>query len=116
MGNTCNAGTSNGACGEDGAVCIACPTGTRCHAGSCICDPVSCPNGCCDYMNNICYTSNDQHCGTGGVACVSCPGGTTCCGDVCKGVNGATCIAGAQCCSGSCCFGVFGGTGVCCEP
>jgi hypothetical protein len=48
-----------------------CAAGQRCKDGSCVCDPASCPNGCCH--NNACVVPAYPTCGpTGGLACEVC--------------------------------------------
>ena len=113
----------NGVCcaaGQDcvgGVCCPACADGQRCVGGQCVCDPTSCPNGCCD-GGGACAESGGT-CGTGGVACATTDGAACgagggddfCCEDgVCPAPSG--CLpGGAPCppnttiheCAGLCC-------------
>ncbi|MDP3503382.1 MAG: hypothetical protein Q8S33_23810 [Myxococcales bacterium] len=53
-----------------------CGSGQRCEAGTCVCDPTSCP-GCCN--GNTCSAGTSrQQCGVDGGVCVFCPGGQQC--------------------------------------
>lgn len=69
-----------------------CGSGLECRNGQCVCDPASCPSGCCcspGSMNGCisgvpvpsCVAPSmqtDTHCGTGGIVCQVCLGGTHC--------------------------------------
>jgi len=98
--------------GNTGGPCIACPTGTRCVAGSCVCDATTCQNGCCTTADPVtgrqqCIQNGSGQavqtafpgipagsfvCGTGGGICNVCStGGQTFSG--CCTAQGA-CIAG----------------------
>lgn len=67
-------------------------SGLRCSNGQCVCDPTSCPSGCCCVPNSSngclpgtpvpsCLAPNmqtDTDCGTGGIVCQVCVGGSHC--------------------------------------
>lgn len=80
---TDSGGTPRDAAPNDAAHegCAACPSGTHCVGGSCVCDPTSC-TGCC--ASGYCLAGNDSAaCGNGGKACSSC-NGLACLGGVCN--------------------------------
>ncbi|MBZ5637609.1 MAG: hypothetical protein LAO51_02510 [Acidobacteriia bacterium] len=100
------------ACGADADSCVdgacqcgsapACGAGQRCSNGTCVCDSVSCPNGCCS--GSVCTTPSVSACGTGGGACVTCDAITanSCVNGVCQCGSGPACSAGQQCVNGAC--------------
>lgn len=47
-----------------------CANGERCVSGSCDCDDVSCPIGCCD--DGTCMAPSPESCGVEGASCVAC--------------------------------------------
>jgi hypothetical protein len=64
--------SSNSTCGVSGGECVACEAKQRCNAqGECVCDSVSCPNGCCDDQKK-CQTPSATACEAGGAACRAC--------------------------------------------
>jgi len=80
-----------------------CSVGQRCAQGACVCDALSCAQGCCDGL--ICRPSSLLSCGTEGQSCVACDplradaclaNGTCACG------SGPQCSAGQQCIKGLC--------------
>ena len=80
-----------------------CSVGQRCAQGACVCDALSCAQGCCDGL--ICRPSSLLSCGTEGQSCVACDplradaclaNGTCACGP------GPQCSAGQQCIKGLC--------------
>ncbi len=81
-GNTCLAGTDDGACGTGGFICQNCATFKQtCTMGSCgvPCSPSTCP-GCC--YGAICAQGDQaQYCGSGGATCSDCA------------MNGKSCVA-----------------------
>ena len=75
-----------GACGQ------ACGLGLHCSAGQCVCDPVSCANGCC--QDNVCETYGSQTvsmCGGYGYGCQNCIDAASCSDD---GGHGGFCDCG----------------------
>src|SRR5690349_21333154 len=57
-----------------------CAAGQRCDNGFCLCDAISCGDGCC--LNNDCVLPADQSanaCGKGGIECPQCQGLTPTC-------------------------------------
>ncbi len=111
-GSTCIL-PSPGACGSGGEACLACGaeadncspfgacqcgigpvcgSGQRCVSGACVCDPTSCPSGCC--AGNTCRRGDVMEaCGRGGRACADCTVlGSDNCGPVgCRCGNGPAC-------------------------
>ena len=115
---SCGADADGGvACGASagcGGICQGasntCPEGQRCvNGGICICDPTSCPQGCCAGSKCV-VNGGDPQCGTGGAACVDCDGGgcnVTCQGSPCGGADqdccaGSGCIEPLTCNAGKC--------------
>lgn len=63
--------------------CTACREGQRCAESlECVCDGVSCPEGCCD-ETGFCRASSDDTCGVGGGRCRRCPETTACSAGAC---------------------------------
>ncbi|MBN8613960.1 MAG: hypothetical protein J0L92_25410, partial [Deltaproteobacteria bacterium] len=115
---------SRATCGAAGASCVACdPTlaetctadgacacgsgpscrpGQRCASGRCVCDPRSCPEGCC--AGDLCEPIAATSCGRGGGSCTSCDPTVAdgCSGGRCSCGGGAACAAGQRCEWGSC--------------
>jgi len=105
QGGSCVPGTDPTACGAGGNTCEDCTAfnGT-CGGGQCIgppppvCDPSTCPTGCCDGTN--CLPGNlDTFCGTGGVACVDCETSKKTCS------TGQTCAGAPPTCDATNCQG-----------
>ncbi|HOX46198.1 MAG TPA: hypothetical protein PK668_21520 [Myxococcota bacterium] len=73
-------------CGDDGCggSCGACQGGQYCQAGVCawVCDPSTCPAGCCDGTSCLPGDTRDA-CGRGGGACLECLGQQTCVDGAC---------------------------------
>src|SRR5207245_2628228 len=105
-------------CGMAGAACVACNpavadacvtgscrcgagpscvAGQRCNGGRCICDGMSCPNGCCAGVT--CATPSFGSCGGNGNACASCNGtlADSCTNGVCTCSGNPACVAGQRC-------------------
>jgi hypothetical protein len=82
----------------------ACHEGQHCLQGQCVCDPFSCPGGCCD--GGECKLLSLTSCGVAGALCIVCDVtladhceghlGCTC------GVLGVACVAGSMCVNGGC--------------
>ena len=82
-----------------------CPSGQRCSAngdqGQCICDGLSCPDGCCSGgpgSPGRCLPSTSSQCGALGAMCVDCPTSTSC------NAQGH-CVCTPQSCPTGCCDG-----------
>lgn len=105
-------------CSNNGGA--ACGPGRHCTGSGCVCDAVSCPNGCCD-ANGVCQPgTSTMACGSGGEACVPC---ANCSNGTCPAnCNPTTCSNG--CCAGSNCrapgtvtaCGTAGSACVACNP
>ncbi len=108
----CRRGMSDNACGGGGGQCQDCTqSGATCNAQQCVappptpvCDPQSCPSGCCDRNGNCQPGTSDRRCGSGGASCTSCArSGGTCNNQQCTPMTAcaATC---ATCCdaAGNC--------------
>lgn len=83
---------SNFACGIKGSMCVGCPMGSDCKAGSCVaqvCTPANCPTGCCNAGRCEAGTS-PANCGNKGMTCQNCGVGNLCI----PGINGNTCGGG----------------------
>lgn len=133
------------ACGSQGSACVVCsedradycgPTGQcqcgsdapckpgqRCEDGACLCDALSCPNGCC--LGDTCLALGMDSCGVPGGLCVrcnpttsnACRGDGTCgCGDGPACVRGQTCQDGACACNQQNCPHGCCANNVCVEP
>jgi hypothetical protein len=90
--------------GCNGGICACgnspqCPDGTRCLNNACVCDNVSCPNGCCG--ESLCQKPSLTMCGIGGHACAPC---STELADGCT-QGKCTCGGGSPCSSGQHCVG-----------
>jgi hypothetical protein len=95
-GDSCVSPPTTASCGRTGVTCVACdpatadtcsPSGTcqcgsgppcgsglRCASGTCVCDPISCPAGCCG-VDGVCQPGTSAaSCGTAGTACQQCQG------------------------------------------
>jgi hypothetical protein len=94
-----------GTCGPD------CPVtgGQRCNAaGQCVCDEVSCPDGCCESVPSLgplCWPGDRvQRCGKDGAPCQTCGAGQGCVNQQCAACTPQ--CAGRQCgpdgCGGQC--------------
>ena len=94
----------------------ACGAGTSCVAGSCVCDALSCPTGCCS--GGACVSPAFASCGLGGAACVACNlAQADSCSPVtgaCRCGNSAPCGAGSRCASGACVCDAQSCAGGCC--
>ena len=106
---TCLSGQTEAACGQNGAACQTCGSGTFCYAGmGCMpgtpCTSQNC-NGCCtvDADGGVCLPGTDDTiCGAGGVACADCQNAH----EVCVvGVCGIPCSPSTcnGCCDGNVC-------------
>jgi hypothetical protein len=78
-GGVCWPGSAAAACGVDGTVCQTCSAGAQCSHGQCVflgdaavCNPQTCPNGCCDLSGTCMPGLAPTHCGLGGVYCQNC--------------------------------------------
>ncbi|MBI5497725.1 MAG: hypothetical protein HY904_22145 [Deltaproteobacteria bacterium] len=85
--DVCQAGTDDGACGEGGGRCMACPGNQICGqsiaAGSVECAECSSSNceGCCDVAGACRLGTEDDACGL--FQCEVCPSGYFCQGRLC---------------------------------
>lgn len=112
QGNVCMSGGDNAACGTGGLVCVNCTqNGLVCNGiGRCIptpplCNPATCPNGCC--IGNVCAVGTQNNaCGKGGAQCQSC----TALNETC---TGQTCVPVVTNCTPQNCAGCCDGTGTC---
>ena len=133
-GTACKAGTANGECGKNGAVCSACSAGATCQNQACavkcgdgVCADAggetacTCPQdcgacmGCCSGAACKEGSSNGE-CGKNGAVCSACSGGTTCqnqacavkCGDGQCGAGEDKCNCPGDCTGGcvGCCAGM----------
>ncbi|HEY3449805.1 MAG TPA: hypothetical protein VGK67_25850 [Myxococcales bacterium] len=125
QGSTCVATPSAAACGPKGGTCRdctggsgdacssagecscgagpICPSGKRCDRGSCVCDALSCPLGCC--QGGECHTpTSAASCGTAGGTCADCGAGADSCGDDgrCRCGAGSACQEDLRCEGGQC--------------
>ncbi len=89
-------GTTETACGADGKACAACAAGLVCKAGSCVCTPDSCADGCCS-KDGKCESAAAAHCGTAGAECVECGDGLSC------DEKTGKCVCDATSCPDGCC-------------
>lgn len=105
----CLNGTTEAACGQLGATCQVCGTGTYCGQGMCMsgtpCTPQNCPNGCCTTGVNgpMCAPGTaDTLCGTDGQQCTSCQNANQTC---INGTCGVPCSPSTchGCCDGNIC-------------
>jgi len=101
---SCHPGTTPGACGSTGAVCMTCAVGETCEAGRCVstCDSTTCPAGCCRGNQCVSGTADDE-CGTGGLACLSCAAGESCSNQSCVVQSCDPSSCGGGCCDGTSC-------------
>ena len=124
-GNTCY-DSSPATCGMGGAACTsctrpetdgcsadgtclcgtspACGSGQRCVDGACVCDAVSCPDGCCA-GDRCASTLTVDECGTSGEACIACDALTanTCTtAGQCRCGSRRPCLEGQRCRAGTC--------------
>ena len=107
-GNLCVAlGSETSAeCGPAGSTCTTCVTGQECNTttGQCVCDPTSCPDGCCNGSACVPWASeNNNECGTGGVGCAACAATQAC--DTSNDATAGQCICNATTCPQGCCDG-----------
>jgi hypothetical protein len=80
-----------------------CSPGQRCSGSLCICDPASCPAGCCD--GQVCLARSTIACGIGGAKCKACDlvKADRCSGSgQCACGSGALCGPGQRCSAGVC--------------
>lgn len=98
-GKTCQAGTSDTACGQGGEACVDCGDNAQCSGGDCLCDEGfdACDGECVDMQ------TDPDHCGLCGKIC---EGGTECVGGICN------CPEGTRDCNGRC-IGLDDCCGVC---
>ncbi len=142
VGNVCETGVDDDACGSGGVACFGCSEGQRCVGGACICDTLSCRGGCCLNGTTCVDGGTDLACGRGGMVCNACRSGQHCidgtcecdpssCGGCCSGNNcldggsqmacGAgglacsICAAGQLCTGGSCTCSATSCPGGCCN-
>jgi hypothetical protein len=112
QGNVCVGGGSNTACGRNGQQCQDCQSlGEVCNGGGqCtppppLCNPSSCPSGCC--TGDVCAIgTQDSACGTGGAQCRDC----TSFNDVC---SGQACVPRVTTCTPQNCAGCCDASGTC---
>jgi hypothetical protein len=87
-GNSCETGSSNSFCGNNGYSCIKCSSGYTCTGGACVKDatPYNCSkdcSGCC--IGNKCYNGTETtSCGKTGKGCIECLVGFFCNNQVCE--------------------------------
>jgi hypothetical protein len=81
---------------NDGAVCTAtCGAGLRCVANECICDSISCGNGCC--TASTCEQGAAlANCGSNANACWTCAGSETCSSGNCTGGSAEVILFGGH--------------------
>jgi|GEM_PF-1755085 len=138
----CRAGTCNSpsfsSCGTGGASCVtcdpnradtcsggqcrcgpnpSCAIGQRCQGGACVCDGLSCPNGCCDGLT--CRTNDLAACRSGGLACTGSAcnpiRADNCFNGQCRCGSNPACDNGQRCVSGNCVCNTGSGCAGCCE-
>lgn len=110
-GNECRVGQDQTACGANGDACQDCTTsmdmcssqgmvGGQCQTQPALCNPASCPSGCC--FQDTCQPGTDLNsCGTGAKQCENCGAkASTCAGQACVPIP-PTCTA-ANCAQGCC--------------
>jgi hypothetical protein len=133
----CQPGNTEQACGDGGVTCTVCGPNQTCstQTGTCRdkppCSPATCPNGCCDELQDVCRTDqrscagpgspccagccegnfclpgNDvEACGVGGVQCRPCPVGTNC-------DEQGQCLCNRDFCPDGCCENGPGQPGQC---
>lgn len=114
LGETCEVGTFDHACGQGGASCATCSqVGMSCDTFSrqCVdatpCGPNNCA-GCCDVTGRCINPPADTACGLGGNACLSCDVGKRC-------IQGS-CQRTSTTCSSATCSGCCSTEGVCLGP
>jgi len=119
-GSLCITERSTVLCGADGRACSACPPlrsdcsqdgtcvcgngppcplGQRCKQGQCVCDALSCPDGCCTAAG-VCRKSDPAQCGFSGDGCRGCPATLA---DTCSPTGSCGCGGGPQCAGGQAC-------------
>lgn len=111
----CQTGRDPEACGNDGALCQACPSGDSCDEGACSGCTSTC-EGCCE--GSICLESTLESCGVGGVACDRCNElAADTCSDEGECLCGAelACATGQRCVSGMCVCDEVSCAGGCCN-
>jgi hypothetical protein len=92
---------SQGFCGINSTVCMACPMNQVCSqpTGTCM----AC-NGCVDRFNGQCQPGNtDVACGATGAECTPCRAGESCVNGTCQNMTGGCGACSNGCCSGSTC-------------
>jgi hypothetical protein len=79
-----------------------CPAGLKCSNDQCVCDAVSCPDGCC--AGGACHAPTPGTCGRMGRLCVACDGqvADACVNGACACGQGPPCGAGQACVAGAC--------------
>ncbi|HET7094724.1 MAG TPA: hypothetical protein VFI22_14630, partial [Thermomicrobiales bacterium] len=100
-GNCVDLQTAPDHCGDCATTCA---NGQRCQDGVCVCDGISCPNGCCDDQQTCRRGTSEQACGDGGAACQTCGACATCDGSTCAPTDGACCDDGLGVCRGATCI------------
>jgi hypothetical protein len=101
--NTCQPGNTASSCGSGGYVCVDCGAlGVSCNASvhqcaqPAVCNPSTCPAGCCD-VNTCTSGTSPTACGKGGLSCQNCQAqGQSC------AASTQTCIGTPSCNSGNC--------------
>lgn len=102
---TCDTTVANN-CGNGSCRCglnAACGPGTRCFNSQCVCDAMSCTNGCCNGTTCVSPVTLAQ-CGAGGATCIACDTmrSDNCGPSGCRCGSSAQCAMGVTCVSGSC--------------
>ncbi len=119
MNGVCQGGTTRGACGIGGTLCVTCGPGRVCQGGVCgnptgggsagggtgggnvTCGPNTCATGCCD-INGLCVPgTTTQACGTAGRVCIGCFGSDQCSAGSCMPNMGGGSAAGGSAAGGS---------------
>lgn len=97
-----------------------CRAGQRCIDAACVCDSVSCPDGCC--RDSTCVSPTRESCGALGLACFTCDAlaadgcsesGACQCGDSAECAPGQHCLGGECLCDWVSCEGCCDVTGHC---
>ena len=98
-----------------GAV-ASCQAGQQCIDGVCVCNPSSCPSGCCQGPN--CVEAALASCGASGLACQKCDSARSdsCSAEgSCQCGSGASCAGGQRCVAGLCVCDASSCPSGCCE-
>ncbi len=91
----------NGGCGC-GPLGGECAAGQRCNGGQCVCEGLTCPDGCC--ADGRCVPSTFAQCGARGVVCVACNPALAngCVSGDCRCGAGPACGPNQRCQGGAC--------------